>query len=76
MTVQETRSWVADVVVPVAVDTAYSYRVPDGLEIAPGDIVTVPLGTRETTGVVFDLRRSHSGSNLRPIAGAARSRIA
>ena len=59
---------VVDVVVPVAVDTAYSYRVPDGLDLAPGDIVTVPLGTRETTGVVFDLRRSHSGSNLKPVA--------
>jgi primosomal protein N' (replication factor Y) len=60
-------SLVADVVVPVAVDTAYSYRVPDGLALAPGDVVTVPLGTRETTGVVFEIRQSPSGSNLRPV---------
>lgn len=60
---------IADVVVPVAVDTAYSYRVPDGLALALGDIVTVPLGTRETTGVVFELREAPAGSNLRPIAG-------
>jgi primosomal protein N' (replication factor Y) len=59
---------VADVVVPVAVDTAYSYRVPDGLALAPGDLVTVPLGTRETTGVVFELRESAAGGNLRPVS--------
>ena len=28
---------VVDVLVPVALDQAYSYRVPDGLELAPGD---------------------------------------
>src|ERR1700752_91363 len=42
---------VVDVLVPVALDRAYSYRVPPALELAPGDIVTVPLGPRETTGV-------------------------
>ena len=45
---------VVDVLVPVALDQAYSYRVPEGLELAPGDVVTVPLGARgETTGVVW-----------------------
>jgi primosomal protein N' (replication factor Y) len=44
---------VVDVMVPVALDRAYSYRVPDGLTLAPGDIVSVPLGARETTGVVW-----------------------
>ena len=44
---------VVDVLVPVALDRAYSYRVPAALELAPGDIVTVPLGPRETTGVVW-----------------------
>jgi primosomal protein N' (replication factor Y) (superfamily II helicase) len=44
---------VVDVLVPVALDRAYSYRVPPALELAPGDIVTVPLGPRETTGVVW-----------------------
>jgi primosomal protein N' (replication factor Y) len=45
---------VVDVLVPVALDTAYSYRVPAGLDLAPGDVVTVPLGARgETTGVVW-----------------------
>jgi primosomal protein N' (replication factor Y) len=45
---------VVDVLVPVALDQAYSYRVPEGLDLAPGDVVTVPLGARgETTGVVW-----------------------
>ncbi len=44
---------VVDVLVPVALDRAYSYRVPDGLAVAPGDIVSVPLGAREATGVVW-----------------------
>ena len=45
---------VVDVLVPVALDQTYSYRVPAGLDVAPGDVVTVPLGARgETTGVVW-----------------------
>ncbi|HVZ53600.1 MAG TPA: primosomal protein N' [Pseudolabrys sp.] len=44
---------VVDVLVPVALDQAYSYRVPEGVELAPGDVVTVPLGTREALGVVW-----------------------
>src|SRR6202790_3953383 len=44
---------VVDVLVPVALDRAYSYRVPETLEIAPGDIVSVPLGAREATAVVW-----------------------
>ena len=42
-----------DVLVPVALDKAYSYRVPEGLELAPGDLVSVPLGATEYTGVVW-----------------------
>ncbi|MEA2977741.1 MAG: hypothetical protein QOF19_3261 [Alphaproteobacteria bacterium] len=42
-----------DVLVPVALDQAYSYQVPDGIELAPGDIVSVPLGPHECTGVVW-----------------------
>jgi primosomal protein N' (replication factor Y) len=44
---------VVDVLVPVALDRAYSYRVPESLELAPGDIVCVPLGPREATAVVW-----------------------
>ncbi|MBX3553905.1 MAG: primosomal protein N' [Pseudolabrys sp.] len=44
---------IVDVLVPVALDQAYSYRVPHGMTLAPGDVVTVPLGPRETLGVVW-----------------------
>ena len=55
---------VVDVLVPVALDQAYSYRVPGGLELAPGDVVTVPLGPRAATAVVW-------GKTPRPIPGSA-----
>jgi primosomal protein N' (replication factor Y) len=42
-----------DVLVPVALDKAYSYRVPEGVELAPGDLVSVPLGASDYTGVVW-----------------------
>jgi primosomal protein N' (replication factor Y) (superfamily II helicase) len=44
---------VVDVLVPVALDRAYSYRVPETLDLAPGDIVCVPLGARDATAVVW-----------------------
>src|SRR5499433_1413639 len=44
---------VVDVLVPVALDQAYSYGVPEGLELAPGDLVTVPLGARMATAVTW-----------------------
>jgi primosomal protein N' (replication factor Y) len=44
---------VVDVLVPVALDKPYSYRVPEALAVAPGDVVSVPLGAREATAVVW-----------------------
>ena len=35
---------IVEVLVPVALDHTYSYRVPDDLELGPGDLVGVPLG--------------------------------
>src|SRR6266436_2672068 len=42
-----------DVLLPVALDHAYSYRVPQGLDLKPGDLVSVQLGPRQATGVVW-----------------------
>ena len=33
------RRRVVDVLVPVALDQAYSYGVPAGMDVAPGDVV-------------------------------------
>ena len=41
------------VLVPYPVDKAYDYLVPSNLHVRPGDYVTVPLGNREITGVVW-----------------------
>jgi primosomal protein N' (replication factor Y) len=59
-------SRIADVLVPVAVDRPYSYRVPGGMQLAEGDFVAVSLGRREILGIVWAL---HAGSteNLKPV---------
>ncbi len=44
---------VVDVLVPVALNQTYSYRVPRGMDVAPGDVVCVPLGPREVVAVVW-----------------------
>jgi primosomal protein N' (replication factor Y) (superfamily II helicase) len=41
------------VMVAVAVDGPYTYRVPGGMTVARGTIVAVPLGPRDTLGVVW-----------------------
>jgi primosomal protein N' (replication factor Y) len=45
-----------DVLVPVAVDSPYTYRIPDDLVLEPGDLVAVPLGTRRVIGCVWPAR--------------------
>src|SRR6202047_2357058 len=44
---------VVDILLPVALDQAYPHRRPDGMALAPGDLVSVPLGARTATGVVW-----------------------
>ena len=51
------------VLLPLPVDTAYDYLVPEGAAFRAGDIVEVPLGRRFEVGVVWgagagDVRRS------------------
>ncbi|WP_237480466.1 primosomal protein N' [Lichenibacterium dinghuense] len=66
MTEAPAQPTVVDVLIPVAVDQAYSYRVPKDIVLAPGDFVVVPLGTRQTIGVVWDAR-SAGGDNLKSV---------
>ncbi len=43
------------VMLPLPLDAGtYDYRVPPGMEAPPGSFVAVPLGGRETIGVVWD----------------------
>ena len=61
-------SHIADVLIPLALDTAYSYAVPDGLPLEEGDVVQVPLANREVAGVVWSLRDGQGG-NLKKVTG-------
>ena len=56
---------------PYAVEGLYSYRVPRGLKIDPGDIVEVPLATRDVVGVVWDdpPDMDRKSNRLKDIAG-------
>ncbi len=45
---------VVSVLIPVAVDAPYTYRAPEGVDLRPGDIVAVPLGTQIVVGAAWD----------------------
>ncbi len=47
-------SGIVSVLLPYAIAGPYSYRTPAEMQLAPGDIVELPLGTREVIGVVWD----------------------
>jgi primosomal protein N' (replication factor Y) (superfamily II helicase) len=42
------------VLLPLAISDVYDYRVPADMEIMLGQFVTIPLGQREITGVVWE----------------------
>jgi primosomal protein N' (replication factor Y) (superfamily II helicase) len=44
---------IVDVLVPVALNQTYSYRVPRDMDLKAGDVVGVPLGPREVLAVVW-----------------------
>ena len=41
------------VLLPLPLEGAYDYRVPDNIALGPGDFVVVPLGGRESIGVIW-----------------------
>ncbi len=41
------------VLLPLPFSGPFDYRVPDGMDPKPGDVVLVPLGRRETIGVIW-----------------------
>ncbi len=47
------KPWVK-VLLPLPLSDAYDYGVPEGLDLAPGDFVKVPLGPRQAIGVVWE----------------------
>jgi len=51
------------VMVGVAVNTPYSYKLPLGFDVKIGSIVLVPLGTRQTLGVVWGTPKDNKAHN-------------
>jgi primosomal protein N' (replication factor Y) (superfamily II helicase) len=59
---------IADVLLPLALEGPYSYRIPPGLDVGLGDYVNVPLGPRTLIGVVWALKsQAPEGTKLRDV---------
>ncbi|WP_159728110.1 primosomal protein N' [Methylosinus sp. Ce-a6] len=60
---------IVEVLLPVAVDIAYSYFAPPALRLSPGDCVEVPLGARKSFGVVWLVGAAGAGGrgNLKSV---------
>ena len=41
------------ILLPIPAERAYSYRVPEDMQLEPGDVVQVPLGPRQVAAVVW-----------------------
>jgi len=59
---------IADVLLPLALEGPYSYRIPAGLDVGLGTYVNVPLGPRTLVGVVWALKaQAPQGTRLRDV---------
>lgn len=57
-----------NVLLPIPTEGSYSYSVPQDMALLPGDFVQVPLGSRQTVGIVWDdAPSSVDPSRLRPV---------
>ena len=64
-------SAIAEVLLPLALEGPYSYRVPAGMALEEGSYVVVPLGPRQMIGVVWALKETASTEKaLREVAHA------
>ena len=62
-------SRIASVLIPMPLPEAFDYAEPEGMGLAVGDQVAVPLGPRLIRGVVTELREALGGNRpLKPVA--------
>lgn len=54
---------IVSILVSVAINQPYSYRVPHGLQVKRGSIVLVPLGTKKILGVVWGEPKDNKAHN-------------
>ena len=50
------------ILLPLPLAGAFDYGVPEGMRVAPGDFVVVPLGRRSVIGVVWDQPLGEAGA--------------
>ena len=55
---------------PTGHSGTFSYSIPDGMSLAPGQLVRVPFGPRTLQGVVFELAPSPQVEPTRPVSEA------
>ncbi|HEX6860877.1 MAG TPA: primosomal protein N' [Caulobacteraceae bacterium] len=61
-------SRIASVLLPMPLPEAFDYAEPEGMGLAPGDHVAVPLGPRVMRGVVEQVREGAGGNRpLKPV---------
>ncbi|MGE5093572.1 MAG: hypothetical protein ACM3SO_00440, partial [Betaproteobacteria bacterium] len=46
---------IARIALPIAAWQYFDYWIPEGLDVAPGDVVRARLGPRASVGVVVDV---------------------
>ena len=61
----EAAIWVTALVDCPAAEDVYTYRIPDGLTIQPGDVLSVPFGAQQVGAIALQLQ-SHLPSHLEP----------
>jgi len=64
---------IVSVLLPQPLPEPFDYELPEGLVAAPGSFVSVPLGPREVTGVVWAERRRPSNRRLKSVSGVVES---
>jgi primosomal protein N' (replication factor Y) (superfamily II helicase) len=65
----QTTKMFVEVLLPLALDTTYTYALPEGMKLQTGNYVEVPMGPRSYIGVVWDVRAaSPTNMKIREVA--------
>ena len=61
-------SRIAQVLLPLPLPEAFDYAEPEGMELQVGELVAVPLGSRQVSGAVIGLKDAHGHNRpLKPV---------
>ncbi len=55
---------------PTGHSRTFSYHIPEGMVLAPGQLVRVPFGVRTLQGIVFEITPSPQVEETRPVSSA------